>query len=176
MDWQELEPLQPETIAVGAVLLSDDLLRWQSVTGSAVAVHADAMRQMQVHASSSANEIMGILRGRVLAEDGRTLTVVLRAEPIEKANETRTSVHMTQASWQLAWSTMHDDLPVLGWYHSHPGFGIFFSQTDSASQRAYFRESWQVGVVIDPHSGATGAFLGCDSIPVTMWVMERIAG
>lgn len=175
MDWQELAPLQPETIAVDTVLLSDDLLRWKSFTGSAVAVHTDAMQQMRVHASSSADEIMGILRGRVLAENGRTLTLVLRAEPIEKASESRTSVHMTQASWQQAWSTMHDDLPVVGWYHSHPGFGIFFSHTDSASQRSYFREPWQVGVVIDPHSSATGAFLGSDSVPVTMWVMEQVA-
>ncbi|MEZ2345824.1 Mov34/MPN/PAD-1 family protein [Terriglobus sp. RCC_193] len=176
MDWQELESLQPETIAAEAVLLSDDLQRWKSGADSAVVVHADAMQQMQAHAASSSNEIMGILRGRALAEGGRTLTLVLRAEPTEKASETRTSVHMTLASWQQAWSTMHDDLPMVGWYHSHPGFGVFFSYTDSASQRAYFREPWQVGVVIDPHSGEAGAFLGRESVPVTMWTAEQIAG
>jgi|GEM_PF-4027205 len=176
MDWQELDSLQPETIAVETVLLFDDLARWKSIAASAVAIYTDAMQQIQTHAASSPNEIMGILRGRVLAEDGRTLTLLLRAEPITKASETRTSVHMTLASWQQAWSTMHDDLPVVGWYHSHPGFGIFFSHTDSASQRSYFRESWQVGVVIDPHSGATGAFLGSESVPVTMWTVEQIAG
>lgn len=174
MDWQELEPLQPETISVETVLLSEDLQRWKAVADSAVVIHTDVMQQMQAHASSSTNEIMGILRGRVLAEGGRMLTLVLRAEAIERASETRTSVHVTLASWQQAWSTMQDDFPVVGWYHSHPGFGIFFSPTDSASQRAYFREPWQVGVVIDPQSGAVGAFLGSESLPVTVWTVSRL--
>ena len=42
----------------------------------------------------------------------------------------------------------HKVLPII-WIHSHPGFGVFYSGTDSTTLRAYFNCSHQLGIVVD---------------------------
>jgi len=42
------------------------------------------------------------------------------------------------------------DYVIVGWYHSHPGYGCFMSQIDMNTQMASFRESYHSAIVIDP--------------------------
>merc|ERR1719230_2013497 len=47
---------------------------------------------------------------------------------------------------------------VLGWYHSHPGYGCWLSGTDVSTQmlNQQYQEPW-LAIVIDPHkTAATG--------------------
>ena len=46
----------------------------------------------------------------------------------------------------------HLMLPVI-WIHSHPGFGVFYSSTDSSTLRNYFACNHQVGIVVDNLQG-----------------------
>lgn len=48
---------------------------------------------------------------------------------------------------------------IVGWYHSHPGYGVFMSETDVESQR-YLQQfsSEVVALVIDSTSGEVGFF------------------
>lgn len=39
-------------------------------------------------------------------------------------------------------------LPII-WIHSHPGFGVFYSHTDSTTLKAFFAKEHQCGVVVD---------------------------
>jgi hypothetical protein len=39
---------------------------------------------------------------------------------------------------------------MVGWYHSHPHFGIFLSDYDQFIHENFFREPWQVAYVVDP--------------------------
>ena len=39
---------------------------------------------------------------------------------------------------------------ILGWYHSHPGYTCKPSRLDLRSHITYFREPYQVGLIIDP--------------------------
>lgn len=39
-------------------------------------------------------------------------------------------------------------LPLI-WIHSHPGFGVFYSHTDSTTLKAFFAKEHQCGVVVD---------------------------
>lgn len=39
---------------------------------------------------------------------------------------------------------------VVGWYHSHPGYGCFMSSTDIETQKACFREPYHIALVVDP--------------------------
>jgi len=50
------------------------------------------------------------------------------------------------------------DYVVVGWYHSHPGMGVFMSATDIRTQRAGFPHPHQVALVVDPGSGEATAF------------------
>ena len=50
------------------------------------------------------------------------------------------------------------DYVVVGWYHSHPGMGVFMSDLDLRTQRAGFPHAHQVALVVDPGSGEAAAF------------------
>ena len=53
---------------------------------------------------------------------------------------------------------------VVGWYHSHPGFGCWFSGTDINTQQSFEQlNSRAVGIVVDPVQsvrGKVGKFFG----------------
>ncbi len=44
----------------------------------------------------------------------------------------------------------NEELRIVGWWHSHPGFGCFLSRTDLHTQEFFFPESYQVALVVDP--------------------------
>lgn len=44
----------------------------------------------------------------------------------------------------------NEELRIVGWWHSHPGFGCFLSRTDLHTQEAFFYEPYQVALVVDP--------------------------
>jgi proteasome lid subunit RPN8/RPN11 len=50
------------------------------------------------------------------------------------------------------------DYVVVGWYHSHPGLGVFMSDLDLRTQRAGFPHAHQVALVVDPGPGVAAAF------------------
>jgi len=52
---------------------------------------------------------------------------------------------------------------TVGWYHSHPDLGAFFSQTDRATQRAFFNAPYSVALVIDPIRNEEAWFVGAES-------------
>ena len=56
---------------------------------------------------------------------------------------------------------------VVGWLHTHVG-GVraFFSETDRWTQRHFFRQPWQVGLVYDPLNRELKGFAGPGSRPM----------
>jgi proteasome lid subunit RPN8/RPN11 len=44
----------------------------------------------------------------------------------------------------------NEELRIVGWWHSHPGFSCFLSITDLHTQEFFFPESYQVALVVDP--------------------------
>lgn len=56
---------------------------------------------------------------------------------------------------------------IAGWYHSHPGHGIFLSQIDIASQMTFFNQPYHVALVVDSKSQRYAFFkLSIDGKPV----------
>jgi len=53
---------------------------------------------------------------------------------------------------ELIKAAASDDLHVVGWYHSHTRSDIFLSDEDLDIYRRHFPESWQVALVLKPHS------------------------
>jgi len=48
---------------------------------------------------------------------------------------------------------------LIGWYHTHPGLGIFLSKTDlEKTHTQLFNEPFQVALVYDPIGGRAGYF------------------
>lgn len=44
----------------------------------------------------------------------------------------------------------HEDLEVIGWFHTHPGHGLFLSKPDMRIQDGFFRKKYQLAMEIDP--------------------------
>ena len=113
--------------------------------------------------ANPAGEVGGVLVGEI-PESGPV--IIAGAIAALSAEGERASVTFTHD----AWSEVHDQLErnypgcrIVGWYHSHPGFGIFLSEHDLFIQRNFFGDSAQVAYVVDPHASTEGLFGWVDS-------------
>ena len=70
-------------------------------------------------------------------------------------------VTFTHESWTHINSEMdskYPDLSIVGWYHSHPDFGIFLSDRDMFIQQNFFSGPGQFAFVVDPVRDTEGLF------------------
>ena len=54
--------------------------------------------------------------------------------------------------------TKFTDRDIVGWYHSHPNFGIFLSDRDCFIQDHFFNAPGHIAYVVDPVNGVEGVF------------------
>lgn len=102
-------------------------------------------------------EVGGILLGTL---DGELASVQV-ALPALQAVGHRAQVTFTHEVWDDILTTVdrdHPELRIVGWYHSHPGFGIFLSEYDKFIHRSFFSDPKMLALVVDPHSGEHGWF------------------
>eukprot|EP00735_Rhodelphis_limneticus_P009101 TRINITY_DN2540_c0_g1::TRINITY_DN2540_c0_g1_i1::g.19091::m.19091 TRINITY_DN2540_c0_g1::TRINITY_DN2540_c0_g1_i1::g.19091 ORF type:complete len:341 (+),score=36.76,sp/Q54PF3/CSN5_DICDI/68.42/9e-169,JAB/PF01398.16/1.9e-30,Prok-JAB/PF14464.1/2.2e-05,UPF0172/PF03665.8/0.23,UPF0172/PF03665.8/1.3e+02 TRINITY_DN2540_c0_g1_i1:57-1079(+) len=118
-----------------------------------VKVSAIALLKMVMHARSGGNlEVMGLMQGKV---DGNTMIVMdAFALPVE-GTETRVNAQADGYEYMVEFATTQKTVGrlenVLGWYHSHPGYGCWLSGIDVSTQmlNQQFQEPF-LAVVIDP--------------------------
>ena len=102
-------------------------------------------------------EICGVLLGGQLND----CTLVDACIAGEKAAQGAAHVTFTQDTWEHIYSIKDRDYPdkkIVGWYHSHPGFGVFLSHHDTFIHENFFSATHQVAWVFDPHSDEEGCF------------------
>jgi proteasome lid subunit RPN8/RPN11 len=121
---------------------------------------ADGVRkQICNHVFSSLEaEVGGVLVGRLRTDGSPRITGSI---PALEAEGARSRVTFTHDAWSRIHEVLDREFPgedILGWYHSHPGFGIFLSEHDLFIHRHFFSRSEQIAVVVDPHSGREGVF------------------
>ncbi len=113
-----------------------------------------ALQQVQDHAMSNTRvELGGVLLGRAVQDNGQMIVHVEAALPAR--SEENGPVHFTFT--HAAWSSIHDDrsvdypdLDIVGWFHTHPDLGVFYSADDEVVHSAAFTQPWHVGLVVDP--------------------------
>mmetsp|Transcript_10496 Transcript_10496/g.17172 ORF Transcript_10496/g.17172 Transcript_10496/m.17172 type:complete len:333 (+) Transcript_10496:45-1043(+) len=118
-----------------------------------VRISALALLKMVMHARSGGTlEVMGIMQGKV---DGQTLIVMdAFALPVE-GTETRVNAQADAYEYMVAYSDINKQVGrvenVVGWYHSHPGYGCWLSGIDVSTQmlNQQYQEPF-LAVVIDP--------------------------
>src|SRR5208337_2037861 len=70
-------------------------------------------------------------------------------------------VTFTADTWQhiqVLMDKQYPDLRIVGWYHTHPGHGVFLSEMDVFLHESFFGLPWQAALVYDPRSGEEGIF------------------
>ena len=121
-------------------------------------MRAEVARQIRQHARSSPKaEVCGVLIGEI---EGGTADV---QACISGANAAQGGAHVTftQDTWEHIYKIKDRDFPdarIVGWYHSHPGFGIFLSDHDTFIHKNFFSAPEQVAWVVDPHTDEEGCF------------------
>jgi proteasome lid subunit RPN8/RPN11 len=82
---------------------------------------------------------------------------------IPAVSEDHGPVHFTFTA--DAWSRLHQDrteyfpdLDIVGWFHTHPDLGVFYSSDDVVVHSAAFTLPWHVGLVVDPIRKEAGFF------------------
>jgi len=123
-----------------------------------VNIDSEVTRRIRQHARAHfKTEVCGVLIGESTDE-----TIEIRAS-IEALTATQAGTHVTftQDAWEEIYKVKDEHYPdarIVGWYHSHPGFGIFLSEHDLFIQENFFSSPGQVAWVYDPHSDEEGCF------------------
>jgi proteasome lid subunit RPN8/RPN11 len=112
-------------------------------------------------------EVGGVLIG----DPGASAPSLIAAIPALQAAEERAALTFTQDAWEHVHRVLEREYPgrqIVGWYHSHPGFGVFLSENDLFIHRNFFSDSSQIALVVDPIEGTEGVF-GWSGEEVVEW-------
>lgn len=118
----------------------------------------EIMNKIEEHCFSEvSHEVGGFLVGIISDEKTEIKGVI----PSTKAQSQQTSLTFTHEAWDEAYQILAKDFPdfnLVGWYHSHPGFGVFMSEYDAFIQQNFFGTKGQLALVVDPLAGRRGWF------------------
>jgi proteasome lid subunit RPN8/RPN11 len=133
------------------------------------------------HASADTSvEICGVLVGTWHRDPAGPFVKIIesiRGEGAEARFAEVTFTHQTWAKINSEMDTRFSTLSIVGWYHTHPDFGIFLSDRDRFIQEHFFCGPGQVAHVIDPIRKSEGVFVWRDAKPVLtphFWVGDRV--
>lgn len=131
-----------------------------------ILINENAFRDTQAHALSSLDrEVAGVLVGPPPEKqpDGRyvvhiTDTIIAKHTRMHGASVTYTPESWRYLNDKLAEMYPDDSAVMVGWYHTHPGFGIFLSGMDLFIHQNFFTQVWHVALVLDPVARTSGFF------------------
>jgi proteasome lid subunit RPN8/RPN11 len=169
--WKSESRFEPQPASSASFASDRDLAR--SDLSPFVAVRESAWRRLWGHAKSARVEVGGVFVGEVFSDPKteQLLVDVQAAIPARGAVESGVYFRLTEEAWDHISRERDHQFPssefpnhlIVGWYHTHPGLGVFYSATDRASQKAFFTQPWNFGIVVDPLQDRFGIFLGGDS-------------
>ncbi|MHC5540409.1 Mov34/MPN/PAD-1 family protein [Singulisphaera rosea] len=124
--------------------------------GTADVIERHALRDTRV-------ELGGILLGKECVDEtsGRPFVLIVKSLEAKHYENTQASFTYTHDSWEEITrerDRLHPDLDIVGWYHTHPDFGIFLSGHDLFIHRHFFSQPLQVAYVVDPIRQTRGFF------------------
>lgn len=106
-------------------------------------------------------ERIGLLLGEVSVEGKKRVIHVTESVPALDAPGSRTSVKLTPRDWASLLERRDRDYPhlrLVGWFHTHAGWGVFLSDADVFAHRHFFAHPNMVAHVMDPIAGRDGFF------------------
>ena len=131
------------------------------LNGSHTVVLQSVINEIKEHGRSSMHaEVCGVLVGSLCWDGGPYLLIDGRIEG-KHASHQSGSVTFTSETWDFIHeelATKYPDRKIVGWYHTHPGFGIFLSNMDAFIHENFFSFPWEPAYVFDPQAETDGFF------------------
>jgi proteasome lid subunit RPN8/RPN11 len=126
------------------------------ISDSSLVIYLDARVFLQIRRHSQKShsiELGGFLLGFTQEFKGITSIYVTGMIEAEDTVATRASITFTHETWNkfnMQKQTVHPDKKTLGWYHTHPGYGVFLSKKDLFIHQNFFRNRNDLALVVDP--------------------------
>lgn len=135
--------------------------RFTGPAEASAAIRADfaksAWADVVQHARESLDaEVCGVLVGQVCKDEGGLWVEVNAAIRGHAAASGQAHVTFTHQTWERIHAEREKRFPrlsIVGWYHTHPGFGVEFSEMDTFIHRNFFAGAAQLALVADPVAG-----------------------
>lgn len=125
-----------------------------------IQVRLDVIEEILDHVETDTTvEQGGVLVGDVHEASGTT--IITARIPAVGAVSDVASLKFTHETWDHVSTVLEEVHPgrrMVGWYHSHPNFGIFLSNHDQFIHNHFFNQAWQVAYVVDPLLRQQGFF------------------
>jgi proteasome lid subunit RPN8/RPN11 len=141
----------------------------------------EARRGIEQHAKADVSvEICGVLVGHWGQDENGPYAAVTNYIRCDNASSKVAEVTFTHEAWAQINKEMdskYADKRIVGWYHSHPDFGIFLSDRDCFIHEHFFSGPGQVAFVIDPVRDLEGVFAWRNGKPTLLsyyWVGDNI--
>ncbi len=119
-----------------------------------VLIHRKVLLDIYQHAKSEMqHEVGGYLLGAPAEDVDSGQRVVYVGRAVRGVyHSSATHVTLAEQSMVKVEEARQQDgtLLLVGWYHSHPGLGVFYSGTDISNHRKHHPEKYQIGIVVDP--------------------------
>jgi proteasome lid subunit RPN8/RPN11 len=166
----ELGELEELSIAVPAEKLIPTLDSSRSVQsmGSVggddlqIFLREETLREIVLYAKSDlGHELGGVLPGSFYQYRGKLWIEIdgyIRAERYVNTSASFKFTHDTWSAITREKETRFADKPLVGWQHTHPGYGVFLSGMDLFIQNNFFNLPYQVALVVDPRADTLGFF------------------
>lgn len=138
---------------------------WQDTSVQTVYIHPKALQEIDNFVreknigpfreeEGQVPEIAGFLLGRFqeLNTHNQYQVVIDEFVPVTPGDQ---GVYMVEFGTH-AWMELDEvqekypDLTTIGWFHTHPGHGLFLSQPDLNIQKGFFRKPYHLAMEIDP--------------------------
>lgn len=106
-------------------------------------------------------EVCGVLVGTLEQDEHGPWVHVAAAIKGEAAKQQGAQVTFTHETWNHIHREIdqnHASKQIIGWYHTHGGFGIFLSEMDTFIHKNFFSEPHHIAYVFDPLAGSEGFF------------------
>ena len=173
VDWQELDQEKSLPIATQEILRLVPTFHTECNTRCLVILPNTVFDTMMRHLKGDCTvERIGILTGRPYTKPsgGQLLVCVDAALSVDDIHATDVRVAIQKSEWKDVWRRLPvtAEIRIIGWYHSHPGHGVFLSATDRATQSLWFEQEWKIAIVVDPIRGEYQAFTGASGTPAPM--------
>ena len=131
-------------------------------------LYPDAIRKkIMKHVQGQNVELGGLLVGSIVGygDSVEEIIAIVVRDAIPSVDYESTAVSLTMSSkvWQSANSRLNAEMLVIGWYHSHPNLGAFFSCVDKKTQKDFFSKNYNLGLVIDPVREEEKWYIGAEA-------------